>query len=77
MYTDEDVYGLFLLTGFIFLKVICYYWAVDFFHCYFNQMPKSLSYGSYFLMIEKDCENRLNYLDASLSELIEKSDILN
>ena len=34
------LYDLFLWTGFFMLKVICHYWVVDYFNCYFNQIPE-------------------------------------
>ena len=42
------LYDPFLWIGFIFLKVMYHYWAVAYFHCYLNQMPKPLSHSSYY-----------------------------
>ena len=49
MCKDEDykknfkLYGPFLWTGFTSVKFMYHYWAVNYFYCYLNQIPKDLS----------------------------------
>ena len=72
----KKLYGLFLWTGFTYFKVLCYHWAIDYFHCYLNQITRPLSSSSYILRIEKDWEYLLDYSNDLLIQLIEKSDTL-
>ena len=79
MCTDEDYalkkfYGPFLWTGLTYLEILHHYWAVDYFHSYFSQMPKPLSYSSYILRIEKVRQYWLNYSDDLLVKFHETSD---
>ena len=48
------LHGPFLWTGFTCHKVICHYWAADYFQCYLNEVSKSLSHSCYILSIGKD-----------------------
>ena len=72
----KTLYGLFLWTGFTYFKVLCYHWAIDYFHCYLNQITRPLSSSSHILRIEKDWEYLLDYSNDLLIQLIEKSDTL-
>ena len=69
-----EVYVYRRWTGFICHKPICHYWAVDYFHCFFNEMLKLLNHSSHIVRIEKDWKYRLKDSDDLLVELIEKSD---
>lgn len=71
------LYGPVLWTKLACFKIMCCFWAVDYFHCYLNQMPKQLIHSSYILKTKKDWEYWLNYsVDLSI-ELFETFDALN
>ena len=55
------LYGPVLWTKLACFKIMCCFWAVDYFHCYLNQMPKQLIHSSYILKTKKDWKYWLNY----------------
>ena len=40
LYIKIKLYGPFLWTDLKCIQVLCHYWAENYFHSYFNQMPK-------------------------------------